>query len=368
LHLEESAKRYLNVQILIAHMPEAFGTHHSKMMVLIRHDDTAQVIIHTANMIAQDWTNLTQAVWRSPLLPLSPTSHSSNEQTPAKPIGCGPRFKTDLLRYLKAYSGRTKSLVDQLKQYNFDSIRAALIASAPSRAKIASAQPAEHTSLGWVGLKEIMSTILCQQNASKQPSVVIQVSSIATLSEKWFDNFFDVLSISSPQGQGPSSNTFFKPRLKKPKFNVVFPTAEEIRKSLDGYESGSSIHMKLQSAAQIKQLALMRPMLCYWMGETMISEGATNGGEEGQIERLSEATKKGEPTFANRKALRGRAAPHIKTYTRFSGQEQRTIQWAMVTSANMSQQAWGAVPDKEGVVRICSYEIGVVVWIEDPDS
>ena len=38
------------------------------------------------------------------------------------------------------------------------------------------------------------------------------------------------------------------------------------------------------------------------------------------------------------------------------------IDWAMVTSANLSTQAWGAGVNGAGEVRICSYEIGVVVW------
>jgi tyrosyl-DNA phosphodiesterase-1 len=34
----------------------------------------------------------------------------------------------------------------------------------------------------------------------------------------------------------------------------------------------------------------------------------------------------------------------------------------MVTSANLSKQAWGAIANKDGEVRIQSYEVGVVVW------
>lgn len=34
--------RYKNVQSITAYMPEAYGTHHSKMIVLFRHDDLAQ--------------------------------------------------------------------------------------------------------------------------------------------------------------------------------------------------------------------------------------------------------------------------------------------------------------------------------------
>ncbi|RAO70129.1 uncharacterized protein BHQ10_006141 [Talaromyces amestolkiae] len=39
---QEACARYPNVEPIVAYMPEPFGTHHSKMMVLLRHDDLAQ--------------------------------------------------------------------------------------------------------------------------------------------------------------------------------------------------------------------------------------------------------------------------------------------------------------------------------------
>ena len=33
-----------------------------------------------------------------------------------------------------------------------------------------------------------------------------------------------------------------------------------------------------------------------------------------------------------------------------------------MTSANLSTQAWGAAANAAGEVRVCSYEVGVVVW------
>jgi tyrosyl-DNA phosphodiesterase 1 len=38
------------------------------------------------------------------------------------------------------------------------------------------------------------------------------------------------------------------------------------------------------------------------------------------------------------------------------------IDWAMLTSANLSTQAWGVAPNAEGIAKISSFEIGVVVW------
>jgi tyrosyl-DNA phosphodiesterase 1 len=36
----------------------------------------------------------------------------------------------------------------------------------------------------------------------------------------------------------------------------------------------------------------------------------------------------------------------------------------LITSANLSKQAWGEAANAAGEVRICSYEIGVLVWPE----
>ena len=44
MRIDEALRRYSNVQSITAHMPEAFGTHHSKMIVLFRRDDQAQYI------------------------------------------------------------------------------------------------------------------------------------------------------------------------------------------------------------------------------------------------------------------------------------------------------------------------------------
>jgi tyrosyl-DNA phosphodiesterase-1 len=39
---QETCSRHPNVEPIIAYMPDPFGTHHSKMMILLRHDDLAQ--------------------------------------------------------------------------------------------------------------------------------------------------------------------------------------------------------------------------------------------------------------------------------------------------------------------------------------
>ncbi|KAH8911487.1 tyrosyl-DNA phosphodiesterase [Coniochaeta sp. PMI_546] len=328
--LEQDAKGFDNVTVHEAYLPEMFGTHHSKMLLLLRHDDTAQVIIHTANMIHRDWTNMTQAVWRSPLLPLLP-GDTSNRGNSVAPVGSGLKFKADLLNYLGVYESRKRRLcqpiIDALSRHDFSTVKGALIASVPGRHNIWDDSP---TRWGWKALKDSLRSVPVQDGASE---IVVQISSIATLgpTTNWLrETFFNALS--SRQGA-----TGENPR---PTFKVVFPTPDEIRRSLDGYAAGASIHTKIQSPQQAKQLQYLRPMFCHWAND------APNGPD------LPDGT-------VVQDGGRQRAAPHIKTYIRYG---EKSIDWALVTSANLSKQAWGEAANKSGEMRVSSYEIGVLVW------
>jgi tyrosyl-DNA phosphodiesterase 1 len=326
--IEASVAKHKNVTAITAHMPEAFGTHHSKMLVLFRHDDLAQVVIMTANLIEQDF-RMTQAAWISPLLPIlkEPDNPKSTDK-----IGSGLRFKFDFISYLRAYQKRLQDLISQIEKYDFSEIKGALVSSIPVR------QPERilnsKTNWGWPGMRQVLHEI---PSKSTNPHINIQVSSIATLGveDKYLCNtFLNALATSSTTDLAS----------KKPcnaTFKIIFPIAEEIRRTISGYECGRSIHMKTQTPQQQKQLKYLRPMLCTWSGDT----GKTP-----------------EPKDTVRRAGRRRAGPHIKTYIRFTDSNMTEIEWAMVTSANLSKQAWGAETNKTGEVRICSYEIGVVVW------
>ncbi|KAL8726205.1 MAG: hypothetical protein Q9181_006144 [Wetmoreana brouardii] len=340
VHIEEAAKRYQNLQIITAYMAEMYvkssGTHHSKMIILFRHDKQAQVNIITGNFLVRDWS-MCQAVWRSPLLPLQHSPSPPNHAAGPFPIGKGLRFKRDLLAYLKAYGqSRTGSLTGELAKYDFNSIHAALIASVPGKQNLRSIDPERETLWGWPALRHILSSIKSMA-AETTPHIVMQCSSVASMGEKWMrDTFFKALSTIPASLSSP-----------KPKFSLVFPTADEVRRSVDGYVSGGSIHMKTQNAAQMKQLAYLKPMMYHWAGDHVSrSERDTTGSSPQPV----------------RQALRRRAAPHIKTYVRFLDQSMTKIDWAMMTSANLSKQAWGEAASAGGEVRICSYEIGVVVW------
>lgn len=125
-------------------------------------------------MIPGDWSNMTQAVWRSPLLPLERKPVETQAEIPSR--GSGARFKRDLLAYLKAYGpSKTGSLVQQLNGFDFGAIRAALVASVPSRQHASDSDSDESTLWGWLALKDLMSHVLTSKDKGTKPRIVIQV-------------------------------------------------------------------------------------------------------------------------------------------------------------------------------------------------
>lgn len=181
-------------------------------MILIRHDSAAQIIIHTANLIPFDWANMTQGLWRSPLLPLQTTPPTPSVNAP---MGSGVKFKIDLINYLRAYDTRRtvcKSLTDQLVKYDFSEIRAALVASVPGKQSLADD---EKTRWGWAGLKEVLRSVPVRD---AKPEIAVQISSIATLgsSDKWLqETFFKALSTSKNETQRSPSSTSYSQQSRR---------------------------------------------------------------------------------------------------------------------------------------------------------
>jgi tyrosyl-DNA phosphodiesterase-1 len=330
--IEDACRRWPNVEAATAYLPDPFGTHHSKMFVLFTHDDQSQVIIHTANMLNKDWSNMTQAIWQSPLLPKLDRKSSCAIGR----YGSGSRFKHDFMAYLNAYGSKTKALRDQLDSFDFTAIRGALVSSVPSRMK----DPAQKTLVegdeklwGYPSLCRVLSTINTPKitKSTVHPHLVCQVSSIATLPQTWLSRFFNSIF----DNDNKTTSQFLN------HVSIIYPTPSNVASSLDGYASGGSIHTKAQSAAHLKQISSLRSTLSQW------TEGPA-------------------PGF---RAKRHEAAPHIKTYVQYRAQPTAEnpapeIDWALLTSANLSTQAWGAFREKEKEVVVQSFEIGVLVWPE----
>lgn len=348
---EKQAAVWPNVHITRVQPKDRMGTHHSKMIILFF--DTpmgpkCQIIIHTANMILFDWTNMTQGAWLSPMLPKLPFDHSDvSEGFPV--IGTGERFKTDLLHYLeaKAYVDHCVPLREHLARYEFSSVRGALVSSVPGihGVNLSESEPRKLTASGWLGLRQVLeavppwpqfNTSQSQQNA--KDNIIVQVSSIAKLGTTWENDFWAALR--KLQSQMMDSQV-----------KVMWPCAKHVKDSLNGYASGGSIHMKSRGPIAKAQLDRFEKLFVCWYHDVVDPDDDSQPRMAG--------------SHSKQNAFRREAAPHIKTYIRFDS-EYKSIRWALLTSANLSTQAWGTTDHVKPVkkAKIASFEIGVMVWPE----
>nr|XP_020755887.1 tyrosyl-DNA phosphodiesterase 1 isoform X5 [Odocoileus virginianus texanus] len=244
-HLVAEAKPYGNVTLCQAKLDIAFGTHHTKMMLLL-YEEGLRVVIHTSNLIREDWHQKTQGIWLSPLYPrIVHGTHRSGESA--------TRFKADLISYLAAYNAAPlKEWIDTIQEHDLSETNVYLIASTPGRF------------------------------------------------------------------QGNQKDNWGHFRLRK-----IYPSVENVRTSLEGYPAGGSLPYSIQTAEKQN-----------WLHSYFHKWSADASG-------------------------RSNAMPHIKTYMRASPDFSQ-IAWFLVTSANLSKAAWGALEKNGTQLMIRSYELGVL--------
>ncbi|KAI5865155.1 phospholipase D/nuclease [Durotheca rogersii] len=341
--LLEQKESYSNVVIHDVYSKAMTGTHHTKMLVLFRRDLTAQVVVHTAQMTRHDWDRHTNGVWLSPPLPLLP--HNAPAPTAEDlQIGRGARFKHDLLNYLRSYDdnrGDCRHIIHRLAQHDFSAVRGAFIGSVPGRhvPRDVPRDPSQ-TQWGWPGLRQALEAVPGPEGGQ----VVMQTSSVGSLgdAEEWLGCALGPALTAS--GRGPSE----KPNPNPPKLQVVFPTPDEIRRSVDGYASGKDLRIKIKPKAHAGRFKLLRPMLHRWSGRRWNITGEDPMKFEGQ-EDMGLAGRSG-------------ATPHINMYVRYQAGG-GAADWALLTSASVSAKSWGEAPRAgDGTVAIGSWEAGVLVW------
>uniref|UniRef100_A0A8C4MZR4 Tyrosyl-DNA phosphodiesterase 1 n=1 Tax=Equus asinus TaxID=9793 RepID=A0A8C4MZR4_EQUAS len=306
-HLHAQAKPYENISLCQAKLDIAFGTHHTKMMLLL-YEEGLRVVIHTSNLLHADWHQKTQGIWLSPLYPrIVHGTHSSGEST--------THFKADLISYLMAYNAPSlKEWIDVIQEHDLSETNVYLIGSTPGRF-----QGSQKDNWGHFRLRKLL-----KEHASSIPKaeswpIVGQFSSIGSMGadeSKWLCSEFKESLVTL----GKESKT---PGKSVSPFHLIYPSVENVRTSLEGYPAGGSLPYSIQTAEKQNWL---HSYFHKWSAET---SGRSN------------------------------AMPHIKTYMRPSPDFSQ-IAWFLVTSANLSKAAWGALEKNGAQLMIRSYELGVL--------
>ncbi|KDP20800.1 hypothetical protein JCGZ_21271 [Jatropha curcas] len=285
-------------------LPISFGTHHSKAMLLI-YPRGVRIIVHTANLIYVDWNNKSQGLWMQDF-------PWKDEKSQSK--GCG--FENDLVDYLHALKwpefpvklpalGNFTMNPSFLKKFDYSSAAVRLIASVPGYHAGANLKKWGH-----MKLRSVLQECIFGKEFKNSP-LVYQFSSLGSLDEKWMTELATSMSSGLSEDKTP---------LGLGEARIIWPTVEDVRCSLEGYAAGNAIPSPLKNVER----EFLKKYWSKWK--------ATHTG-------------------------RCRAMPHIKTFTRYNGQK---LAWFLLTSANLSKAAWGALQKNNSQLMIRSYELGVL--------
>ncbi|CAO1941798.1 unnamed protein product [Urochloa humidicola] len=163
---------------------------------------------------------------------------------------------------------------------------------------------------GHMKLRNVLEECMFDRQFCKSP-LIYQFSSLGSLDEKWMSEF--ACSLSAGKSDDGSQLGIGKPL-------IVWPTVEDVRCSIEGYAAGSCI----PSPQKNVEKDFLKKYWSRWKADHV---------------------------------GRCRAMPHIKTFTRYNGQN---IAWFLLTSANLSKAAWGALQKNNTQLMIHSYELGVL--------
>ncbi|KAJ6767289.1 TYROSYL-DNA PHOSPHODIESTERASE 1 [Salix purpurea] len=284
-------------------LPISFGTHHSKAMFLV-YPRGVRVIVHTANLIFVDWNNKSQGLWMQ--------DFPWKEEEPGK--GCG--FENDLVDYLSML--KWPEFIVKLPNLGSISINASFFKKfdySNAVVRLISSVPGYHTGAnlrkwGHMKLRSVLQECTFDNEFKRSP-LVYQFSSLGSLDEKWMTELASSMSSGYAEDKTPLG-------LGEPQ--IIWPTVEDVRCSLEGYAAGNAIPSPLKNVEK----GFLKKYWAKWK--------ASHTG-------------------------RCRAMPHIKTFTRYNGQK---LAWFLLTSSNLSKAAWGALQKNNSQLMIRSYELGVL--------
>lgn len=304
-------KKRPNVTALKVQLPTPVGCHHTKMMLLFYKDSSLRVVVSTANLYEDDWDNRVQGVWISDRIcslgeGISYTNHGESST----------KFRADLMKYLICYNiPKLQPIIARIRESDFSKVNVFFISSVPGSHR--------DTGNGIQYGHARVATLLSENSAPIDDSnaILVQCSSIGALGSSPTAYLTGEIAASFKRDSAAIGLR------RTPNVKFIYPSLNNVISSYDGLAGGGCL--PYNGATHEKQR---------WLNEFLYQWKASS---------------------RNRNA----AMPHIKSYCRYSD---RGLYWFILTSANMSRSAWGAMNKSNKTLnptlRINSYEAGVVFF------
>ncbi|GLD93740.1 hypothetical protein PINS_up002345 [Pythium insidiosum] len=134
--MQHDCRGFTNVTAVAPRLPIAYGTHHTKMMVVV-YPTKVRVAIFTANFIPIDWNNKTQGVWFQDfeLATIGEDDEEDERKRADLSAGAGVEpvvdFKRDLVEYLSTLGAPVVAFCRELERFDFSTATVALVPSVP---------------------------------------------------------------------------------------------------------------------------------------------------------------------------------------------------------------------------------------------
>ncbi|GMH65546.1 hypothetical protein TrRE_jg9132 [Triparma retinervis] len=203
-----------------------------------------------------------------------------------------------------------------IRNFDFSRANAILIASVPGKYKT------EEHEWGQSALRHHLKDVPHLKNSK----VLCQFSSFGGTPQKHVEELTEAFSTTSD----PTSTS---PSIVKSNSIIVWPSLQNVLVSYDGVRSGGAI------PAQLKNVL-------------------TEGGEKNSYILKESIAKHLHLWRSGGDSDRTLAAPHIKSFTRFS--EDGQLSYFLLASHNFSKSAWGQIQLKGKQLSMDSYELGVL--------
>jgi tyrosyl-DNA phosphodiesterase-1 len=309
LHRDPSTPKQSPSNPLKVQMP--WGCHHTKFFLVGFSSGRVRVIVHTANLRWNDVHLKTQGAFVQDFRLQEETTESSSSS----------EFENTLVAYLETYHchqprvwrAGTKpcTLASQIQKYDFSTAVGVLIPSTPGYHKPRPQK--EEQVLGYLKvrqaiLKYIPSPPLQQQQKASSP-IICQFSSIGSLSQKYLNALWSAWDVASVHRvAGPKENK--KGGADNNQLQLIYPTVEEIFRSVEGIHGGSSVPGRRKNV--MKQFLL--PLYRKW---------ASSSSDDDALQK-------------------GQNVPHLKTYYQIDDDvggdnNDDSMKWFVLSSHNLSK-------------------------------
>lgn len=309
--LSDINKKRANVTAIKVNIPTPIGCHHTKMMLIFYKDKSLRVVVSTANLYEDDWNNRTQGLWISEKIPALPegVSYTSHGESTTN-------FRQDLMLYLIHYNiPKLQPIIARIRESNFSSVKVFFVSSVPGSHR--------DTGKGIYYGHPRVSTLLSKNCAPIDDSIpiILQASSIGSLGASPNSYLTGEIVSSFKKDSAPIGIR------RVPTVKLIYPSLNNVLSSHDGISGGGCL--PYDGKTHDKQR---------WLNDYLYQWKSSSRN-------------------------RNNAMPHIKSYCRYSD---RGLYWFILTSANISRSAWGALNKNNKILnptlRINSYEAGVAFF------